>query len=595
MTGPGAAEPGSAQSSTAERRRAGRRDHRLASAGLRAVAGQPRAEIRQHLVEVADAAGRARPTIVVVPWLSLDLPPGPDGVTPTRRRRGVTDALGLRVRHSDPDLHWRLSPEAPLERIVFDIAEQFRCEALADPAWRGVRANTRAAFDQWSEEARAARIDETGVGLLVYTITHMLRYRLLRIASSEAVDDVIETTRGNLARLVGHALRALPTAADDQEAFAEPAREIARLLSEMAGDATELDGPSPAALFDQRLLVPEAWERLEAELAAEEADGPGGDSGPDDDPDLGYRVWTRANDIEVHGGDLYPPAVLRDLRRQLDAGVRAQAISIARLAQRLQRLFPSWRDDGWRGGQTDGPLDPARLAHIVVDPLDPEVRRLPHARPTGDAAVTFLIDTSGSMKLQRYETVAVVVDTLARALELAGATCEVLGFTTATWTGGRSAADWRRAGRPAEPGRLADLQHIVYKPADTPWRQARLSLAAMARTDHYREGVDGEAVLWAWRRLAARPERRRLLVVISDGHPSEAATANANGDLYLDDHLRRVAGHLERGWGRHPAGVRLGAVSLDGDLSATYTSSLTVDLDATITIGTYGLLEDLFG
>ena len=502
----------------AAERRAGRRGRRLAAAGLRAVAGRPRAEIRQQLVEVDGGDGRTRPVVVVVPWLSLDLPLDGDETT-TVRRRGVTDALGLRVRFSDPDLHRRLSPEAPLERIVFDIAEQFRCEARADPAWRGVRANTRAAFDRWSEEARAARIDETGVGLLVYTIAHILRYRLLRIASSEAVDDVIETTRGNLARLVGHALRRLPAVVESQEAFAEPAREIARLLAELAGDAAELDGPSPAAELDQRLLVPEAWEQLEAELAAEESSGPGG--APDDDTDeLGYRIWTRSHDIEVVGSDLYRPAVLRELRRELDAGVRAQAISIARLAQRLQRLFPSWRDDGWRGGETDGPLDPARLAHAVADPLDPEIRRLPQARPTSDAAVTLLVDTSGSMKLQRYETVAVVVDTLARALELAGATCEVLGFTTATWTGGRSAADWRRAGRPADPGRLADLQHIVYKHGDVSWRQARLSLAAMLRTDHYREGVDGEALLWAHRRLAARPERRRLLVVISDGHPS---------------------------------------------------------------------------
>lgn len=556
-------------------RRAGRRDKRLAAAGLRAVAAEPRAEIRQEIVEVAD-----RPFVIVVPYLSLDL----EGASPARRR-GVTDAIGLRLRFSDPDLHRRLSPEAPLERIVFDIAEQFRCESLADRSWQGVRANTRAAFDEWSEAARAARIGETGIGLLVYTIAHMLRYRLLLIAAPEAVDDLIETTRGNLAKLVGHALRVLPTVTTSQEAFAEPAREIARLIAELADDAGELDGTSPAGLFDQRLLVPVAWERLEEELAA--ADGRSQPSSAGGD----YRIYTRRFDVEIAGADLYRTDVLRGLRRELDAGVRAQAISLARLAQRLQRLFPSFRDDGWRGGETDGPLDPSRMAHIVADPLDPEVRRQPRARPSSDAVVSFLIDTSGSMKLQRYETVAVVVDTLARALELAGASCEVLGFTTASWTGGRAAARWQRAGRPAEPGRLAELQHIVYKDADTSWRQARFSMAAMLRTDHYREGVDGEAIVWARQRLMARPERRRLLVVISDGHPSEAATANANGDDYLDHHLRRVVRAVERDRG----GIRIGAVSLDEDLSSVYADSLTADLDGTITIGTYDLLQDLFG
>jgi len=139
--------------------------------------------------------------------------------------------------------------------------------------------------------------------------------------------------------------------------------------------------------------------------------------------------------------------------------------------------------------------------------------------PECDVVVSFLVDTSGSMKTQRYEAVAVLLDTFARALDLAGVKSEVLGFTTKSWSGGKPMKQWRRDGMPDSPGRLSELQHIVYKDAQSTWRQARNSIAAMLRTDHYREGVDGEALLWAWERLLARPESRRYLVMISDGSP----------------------------------------------------------------------------
>lgn len=516
-----------------------------------------------------------------MPYLALDL----DGAS-LERRRGVLDAIGLRLRHSDRSLHLSLSPARPLERIIFDIAEQFRCESLASLELLGVRANISAAFEEWSEAARNERIGETGVGMLVYTVTHMLRFRLLKIWADEAVDDLIETTRGNLGRLIGHALGALPTLVHSQEDYAEAAREIARLIAELADDAGESDELSPQAVTQHRLLIPVDWETLEEELALD-ASGQHG-AGPQHD----YRIFSTVNDIELSGADLYRTASLRSLRTELDRSVAAQAVSLSRLAQRLQTLFPSWRIDGWKGGEDDGPLDPGRLAQIVATPTNPQIRRLPQARPTSEAAVTFLIDTSGSMKLQRFETVAVVVETFARALELAGATCEVLGFTTASWAGGQAAQDWRAAGSPPEPGRLADLQHIVYKAADRSWKQERLSMAAMLRTDHYREGVDGEAIEWAWQRLVQRPESRRALVVISDGSPMESATTAANRDHYLIDHLRAVCDRIS---GRDGAGVELGTICLDDDQSDAFVNAVSVDLDQMITIGTYNLLHDLFG
>lgn len=494
------------------------------------------------------------------------------------------DGLALRVRHSDPELHLELSPRPILQRIVFDIAEQFRCEALADPATPGVRRNTATAFSAWSDAAQGARVGETGVGLLVFTITHMLRSRLLRVPSAESVDDLIEVTRGNLAKLVGHALKALPSVIDSQRDFAIPAAEIARLVAEMVDDASESVEDVPESVAGNALLIAIDWDLLN-EVATDN-----GAEGFAPRTDSTYHVFTSAYDAEIIGSRLYREPALRNLRTELDRHVSDQAVSVARLAQRLQQLFPVYLPDGWSGGEEEGLLDPARLGQLVADPSNRLVHRKERYRPTSDAAITFLIDTSGSMKAQRYESVAVLVDTLVRALEMAGATSEVLGFTTGAWGGGRVMADWRAQRSPENPGRLNEVQHIIYKSADQQWRQARLGLAAMLRTDHYREGVDGEAIEWAYNRLLQRPEGRRALVVISDGAPMDAATAGANPDGFLADHLRHVSQRIER-----DGLVELGAVGIDLQLDEFIANSVSLDLAGTLTIGTYDVLQRLFG
>lgn len=553
-----------------------RRADRLGAAGLRAVAGNPAAEIRGKRLSVGQ-----EPLLVVVPYLGLGQE---NDARATEHQRGIVDGLGLRVRHSDPELHRRLSPEPLLERIVFDIAEQFRCESLVDQTLTGVVANTTAAFDRWSDQARANRIAETGVGLLVYTITHMLRARLLKRPTTEAVDEIIESTRANLARLVGHGLSELTKTAHSQEQFAVPAAEIARLLAEMVDDATESLDEAPEAVKANALLASLDWDLIE-ELAAADTD-----AAQPSQPDADYRVFTTAYDREVVAESLYRAPALRRLRADLETHRADQVVSVTRLTQRLRALFATWRDDGWLGSAEDGALDPARLAQVVADPTNRLIHRRPRLQPTGEAAVTFLIDTSGSMRSQRYESMAVLVDTLVRALEPAGAVTEVLGFTTGAWAGGQAAADWRAQGSPPNPGRLNEVQHVVYKSFDRTWRQSRFGLAAMLRIDHYREGIDGEALIWANRRLLARPERRRVLVMISDGHPMDATTATNNRDGFLADHLRAVAARIEA-----DGLITLGAIGIDDQLDAYVTRSVSLDLDGTLTIGSYDVLHRLFG
>ena len=299
--------------------------------------------------------------------------------------------------------------------------------------------------------------------------------------------------------------------------------------------------------------------------------------------------YTTAHDVELLGGNLYSPEKLRELRVQLDEQIAAQSVSAFTLARRLQRLFVGFSEDGWRAGEEDGFLDPARLGQVVANPGNQNVFRRQRFSPVAPAVVSFLIDNSGSMKRQRHQSVTVLVDTLARALDLAGATSEILGFTTNAWNGGEALREWRRAGEPESPGRLAEGCHIVYKDADTPWKRSRHSVAAMMNSQHFREGIDGEAIVWAYQRLLARPEPRKVLIVFSDGAPMEAATMNANGESFLESHLQLVVQQIER-----TGAVQIGAASVDWSVDMIYANSVGIDLVGTLSLGEYQIIERLF-
>lgn len=579
---------------TADSRSRRRRLERHSAAALRAVAGQPAAELTRAGLRLAD-----RPVAIATPYLSFSAE-----TASVDRSRGVADGLGLLLRHSDLDLHRSLSPEPPFERVVFDILEQLRCESLVDPRWRGTLHNLDAAFEAWSNQARAERMHESGLGVLLYTVTQMARSRLVRGLQDEDVEAIIEATWFNLAPQIGHAFALLKPNRFDQTAYAEHAVEVARLVAEIAGSGADSFAEEATSNDTFRLLLPLDWDGGDTPEDGDDAAvddalvAPGLTVSALADGTLdrlgGYTVYTREHDREVTGADLYPASIRERLRRDLDDHVQAQAVSPSRLAHRLRRLFSEPERDDWSFGHDDGVLDGRRLAQMVADPMFHSVFQQERHTPTSPAVVSFLIDTSGSMKAQRFEAVAVLVDTYCRALDLAGIASEVLGFTTGAWSGGRAAAEWRAAGSPESPGRLNEALHIVYKDADTRWRRSKDSIASMVQTHHYREGLDGEAVAWAYRRLAIRSESHRFLVVISDGAPTDSATANANDDLFLGRHLRSVVRSIHSA-GNGPDSIRLGAIGIDLDLSDTYPNAISLDLTGTLTIGTYGALHRLFG
>ena len=509
---------------------------------------------------------------MALPWFAPHLHPSPD-TDDFASFRGVADGLALRLTASDAALHQSLRPEEPVERMLFEMLEQFRAEAMAPEAMVGMRHNLRHRHEEWSLAFHHSGLTDTARGLLLYAVAQICRARVNGEQVVEETEDMLEATRFALAPLIGHALAGLRKDRADQAAYAVHARAIARIVAAMLHEAG--DGDSEAARdahVDDKRSVFSLVADMDQEIVERFATAESGRSEVLEGAGGAYRVFTDAYDREHDAATLARKEVLAGHREKLDRRIAAQGVNIARLARELRALLAEPERDGWDGAQEEGLVDGRRLAQLVASPTERRLFRTERMEPLADCIVTFLIDCSGSMK-EHAEPVAMMVDVFARALEQAGVACEVLGFTTGAWNGGRPQREWVRAGRPPHPGRLNERCHIVFKAAATPWRRARPAMAALLKADLFREGIDGEAVDWACMRLRQRGEARKLLMVISDGSPMDSATHLANDAHYLDHHLRDVVARQEQRGDIEIAGIGVGL-----DLSPCYSRSHVLDL-----------------
>jgi cobaltochelatase CobT len=489
--------------------------------------------------------------------------------------RGAADCAAQRLVRSDAALHRLLCPSDSVERLLFELFEQVRCEALVPPGMPGLAHNLRQRFEAWSRAWCRAGLIDGHLGILIYTVAQIVWSRVTGYPVFDDTEDLIEATRAGIVPAIGVQLAGLRRHRADQRAFAAVALELARRVAAMIGDARAEQGAdetNEAREPDDALTSFSLWVDFDEagdELPALVATGESRVLGAAAD---GYRAYTTQYDREIRPGAQVRPALLREYREHLDERIAARGINIARLARVLQAALAVPQRDGWSFGEEDGRIDGRRLAQVVSSPAERRVFMRERLWPRGDCVVGFLIDCSGSMKAH-IEPVAMMVDVLVRASEQAGLATEVLGFTTGAWNGGRARLDWLARGRPPHPGRLNEACHMVFKSADDSWRRARADIAALFKPDLFREGVDGEALEWACGRLAARVEARRILVVISDGSPMDAATAQANDAFYLDNHLKDVVARHEAMRDVDVIGVGVGL-----DLSPYYRHCVALDL-----------------
>ncbi|HEY0233791.1 MAG TPA: cobaltochelatase subunit CobT [Afipia sp.] len=575
---------------------------RAVTSALRAIAKQPELEVTFSAERPGLAPGKAR-----LPEPARKLTRKDAAIV-----RGHADSIALRIACHDAKVHRKLAPGSAQARSVFDAVEQARVEAIGARRMAGVAKNLGAMLDDQFHRAKFDEITDRADAPLADALALMVRERLTGLAPPAAAKRMVDLWRPELEAKIGTQLDQLKAFTEDQARFGESIHDLLTALEisdersadqdEDDQDEDEREGENGESGEDGQPQS-EATEEMSADQAqpstedasenamdsAQTADADSLDDGEladDDQPGEAVRPNSRDSneprgpeyhafapkfDEVISAEDLCEPEELDRLRGYLDKQLAHLQHIVARLANRLQRKLMAQQNRAWEFDLEEGILDPARLSRVVTDPHHPLSFMHEKEATFRDTVVTLLLDNSGSMRGRPITVAATCADILARTLERCGVKVEILGFTTRAWKGGQSREAWLAAGKPANPGRLNDLRHIVYKSADAPWRRARKNLGLMMREGLLKENIDGEALDWAHKRLLARPEQRKILMMISDGAPVDDSTLSVNAGNYLERHLRWIIEEIET---RSP--VELIAIGIGHDVTRYYRRAVTI-------------------
>ncbi len=585
---------------------------------VRALAREPEAEV-SWTSETPSVQGKT----LRVPMPGRQVP-----VAQAREARGFTDSFALRMRHHDAALHRQRSPAEPDARACYDAIEQVRYEAIGGNAFAGMRDNLAAMTEVTSRTDPISRATSAEEVPFQSALALLLREQLTGQPIPPTARAGVELVREFVAARTGDDFARLAERIDDQRAFQALALDLLRHLDlvpaerpdetpddaqdaeESGDDEAPQETPDEPGMEQRREEIAgegegegEAEGEQETTQEQDMAEGEFGEEGEQgllpqrrnarwqDLPDsFDYAVYTREFDETVEAQDLCDCEELDRLRAYLDSQLTGLAGVVTRLANRLQRRLMAQQNRSWDFDQEEGLLDAARLARVVVSPGHSLSYKIEREQEFKDTVVTLLIDNSGSMRGRPISIAAISADIMARTLERCGVKVEILGFTTRAWKGGQGREKWLNSGKPAGPGRLNDLRHIIYKRADEPMRRARRNLGLMMREGLLKENIDGEALLWAHERLLARAEDRRILMVISDGAPVDDSTLSVNNAGYLETHLRKVIDWIEKS-----SPVQLVAIGIGHDVNRYYRRAVTImdveQLGGTIIEQLAGLFE----
>ena len=528
--------------------------------------------------------------------------------------RGTADAMALNRRYHNGQTHARYTPQGEMARELYEAMETARCEAVGARDMPGTAGNIdakiahdamRKGYDQVKQAADAPLAVAAG-----YLIRHLATGRDLPSGAA----NVMELWRPFIEEQAGGTLEDLDAILDNQADFAKFARKMIKDLgygdqlgqdpdqidneqddtAEDSGeeeqdpdstgddntDEEETEGSAEQSQEEQQdaSQAQVSMDEMADQEMGEETEMPEGEAPmeppapqPVSDADPDYLVYQTEHDEEIRAEDLAEPVELERLRAYLDQQLEPLKGAVSRLANKLQRRLQAQQNRSWEFDLEEGTLDAGRLARVVANPTTPLSFKVEKDTEFRDTCVTLLLDNSGSMRGRPISIAAICADVLARTLERCNVKVEILGFTTRAWKGGQAREAWLNDGRPQQPGRLNDLRHIIYKSGDTPWRRARPNLGLMMKEGLLKENIDGEALEWAHRRMVARPEARKILMVISDGAPVDDSTLSVNPANFLEKHLRDVIEMVEK-----RRAVELLAIGIGHDVTRYYDRAVTI-------------------
>ncbi|MCC0074187.1 MAG: cobaltochelatase subunit CobT [Rhodobacter sp.] len=525
--------------------------------------------------------------------------------------RGTADGFAMKRRYHNEGVHARYLPQGQMARDLYEAMETARCEAVGARHMPGTASNIDARIAHEADRKGYAQIRSQAEAPLSVAAGYLIREMASGRPLPKGANQVADMWRGFFEEQAGGTLEGLDAALANQAQFARLARQVITDLGygdQLGDDPDDLgddpegaeeesdeapdspdsqgeddqqqdeseqsdDGPQDESAQTETVMDDQADDELADETDMPQAEAPPEPPAPapHSDADPNYTVFTTEFDEEISAEDLAEAAELERLRAYLDQQLEPLKGAVSRLANKLQRRLQAQQNRSWEFDKEEGILDAGRLARVVANPTTPLSFKWEKDTDFRDTVVTLLLDNSGSMRGRPISIAAICADVLARTLERCQVKVEILGFTTRAWKGGQSREKWLAEGRKQSPGRLNDLRHIVYKSADAPWRRVKDNLGLMMKEGLLKENIDGEALEWAHRRMQARREQRKILMVISDGAPVDDSTLSVNAANFLEKHLRDVIAMIEK-----RKAVELLAIGIGHDVTRYYERAVTI-------------------
>ena len=520
--------------------------------------------------------------------------------------RGESDSKALYIRYHDESIDQKYAPKGDIALNLFNEMEKARCEAIGGSIYPGAAKNIENKIEKESKkffeksEPNQKFPLQDSLRLLIKKKT--LHYKLSKNSQKGLdmwEDFILNESKSNFSKIL--------SSIDNQEEFAKLSRNIIKDLGygdqlgeepeydDNADNDNQTDESNESENSDQNdndeQQLPDEVEELVSDssttddLSVEEEINevePQEDTNEEQnnrkktnsffsEADPNYKVFNNIYDEEILAENLAAEEELAKLRIYLEQQLDQVKGAVSRLANKLQRRLQAQQNRTWKFDLEEGFLDASRLARIITNPTTPLTYKQESEIEFKDTIVTLLIDNSGSMRGRPISIAAICAEIIASTLERCQVKCEILGFTTKAWKGGKSREDWLSKDRPNNPGRLNDLRHVIYKQADVPLRRARLNLGLMMKEGLLKENIDGEALEWANKRLIKRSESRKILMVISDGAPVDDSTLSVNPSNYLENHLKNVISMIEkRGL------LELIAIGIGHDVTRYYRNAITI-------------------
>ena len=561
----------------------------------RAIASTVKSIIGDEQVEVIfgnDVNKKNKKTIILPSFKNIN-----DKVDYTKTR-ALADSEALRLKCSDINIYNSFEPHGNTSKLLYAAAEKIRYENIGSSYFKGVKQNLNYFY---AIKSKKKVEDKNNDYEFIDAFEYYLRSNISKFNKNKESENKYKKYKKKLDAKLKYKIEALNNSLLDQKKFNAL---ISKIISQLKIDEnidsgqkendqkntdnfenkakdennqSSKDGEKnemsiDASLPDVDQLSSEIDKEIEVEEEKKSLNFPNNRKvGNKNFGESKYKSYTQEFDETIAAEELEGKEERLRLRQNLDQQLLSLKNFISKLANKLQRKLLAKQNRSWEFDLEEGSLDTSKLTRIIIDPLNSLSFKKEKDIKFKDTLVTILIDNSGSMRGKPISVAAICADILARTLERCSVKVEILGFTTKHWKGGQSREKWTNNQKPLFPGRLNDLRHIIYKSADTPWRQSKNNMGLMLKEGLLKENIDGEALKWAYNKVLRRKEERKILMVISDGAPVDDSTLSTNASDFLENNLKQTVKWIEKS-----SSVELLAIGIGHDVTRYYNKAIKI-------------------